>query len=83
MPLLGEGVGAVRLGGVESASESVLFVAFHGDNLEAMFHRAAAAARDSATRSFWRVLQPVHCPVNFVESLALRNWTSGRSRWQI
>ena len=78
-----EDAGAVRLGGVRSASESVLFVALRGDSLKAIFRRPATAARDSATRSFWRALQLVHCPVNFLGSLTLRNSTSGRSRLQV
>lgn len=78
-----EDVGAVRLGDVRSASESVLFVALRGDNLKAIFRRAAMAARDSITCSFWRARQPLHCPVNLVGSLTLRNSNSGRSRLQV
>lgn len=78
-----EAVGAVRLGGVRSAIESVLFLALRGDSLRAIFRRPATAARDSVTRSFWRALQLVHRPVNFVGSLMLRNSTSGRSCLQV
>ena len=77
--LTDEGTGAVRLGGVRPASESVLFLAFRGDSLKATFRITATAARDSAAPSFRRSLQLVHCPVNFVGSLMLRNSSSGRS----
>jgi hypothetical protein len=81
--LIDDDGGAVLLGGVRSAIESVLFLALRGDSLRAIFRRPATAARDSATRSFWRALQLVHCLVNFVGSLMLRNSTSGRFRLQV
>jgi hypothetical protein len=53
-PCTDAGVGAARLGGVRLARESVLFVALRGDSLKTIFHMAATAARDPATRSLQR-----------------------------
>ena len=82
-PCTDAGVGAVRLGGVRLATESVLFVALRGDSLKAIFRMAATAARDSATRSLRRALPLAQSLVNFVGSLTLRNSTSGRSCLQV
>ena len=82
-PCTDAGVGAVRLGGVKVAKESVLVVALYSDSLKAIFRMAATAARDSATRSLRRALQLSQSLVNFVGFLTLRNSTSGRSCLQV